>query len=135
MTETRLVFDSNVLISGLLFDNSIPQKVFDYALTQAVVLLSEPTFQELTEVLIRPKFDRYVSLDKRLQLLSILSTKAEIIEIIETINDCRDPKDNKFLELAVNGKADYLITGDNDLLVLNPFKSIKILTPQAFLFL
>jgi len=55
-----------------------------------------------------------------------------MIEIITKINLCRDPKDNKFLELAVNGKADYLISGDRDLLILNPFQEISILSPQAF---
>jgi predicted nucleic acid-binding protein len=55
-----------------------------------------------------------------------------MIEIITEINLRRDPKDNKFLELAVNGKADYLITGNQDLLILNPFQKISILSPQAF---
>jgi putative PIN family toxin of toxin-antitoxin system len=67
------------------------------------------------------------------QALNKLTTKAEIIEIFEAIHACRDPKDNKFLELAVNGKADYIITGDNDLLILHPFRAIPVLTPQAFL--
>ena len=62
-----------------------------------------------------------------------MSLKAEIIEIITKINLCRDPKDNKFLELAVNGKADYLISGDQDLLILNPFQEISILSPQVFI--
>ena len=56
----------------------------------------------------------------------------EMIEIITKINLCRDPKDNKFLELAIKGKADYLISGDQDLLILNPFQEISILSPQAF---
>ena len=55
-----------------------------------------------------------------------------MIEITTKINLCRDPKDNKFLELATNGKADYLISGDRDLLILNPFQEISILSPQAF---
>jgi predicted nucleic acid-binding protein len=55
-----------------------------------------------------------------------------MIEITTQINLCRDPKDNKFLELAVNGKADYLISGDQDLLILNSFEKINILSPQAF---
>jgi len=46
---------------------------------------------------------------------------------------CRDPKDNKFLELAVAGEATHIVTGDSDLLVLNPFRDIAVLTPSEFL--
>ena len=81
----------------------------------------------------RSKFDRYIPLEKRLKFLNLLSLKAEMIEITTPINLCRDPKDNKFLELAVHGKADYLISGDQDLLILNPFQEITILSPQAFI--
>ena len=133
MTKMRLVFDTNVLISGLLSDNSVPQKIFDYAQANAILLISQETFQELAEVLTRSKFDRYISLEKRSKFLNLLSLNAEMIEITTKINLCRDPKDNKFLELAVNGKADYLISGDQDLLILNPFQEISILSPQAFM--
>jgi putative PIN family toxin of toxin-antitoxin system len=51
----------------------------------------------------------------------------------ETIQDCRDSRDNKFLELAVEAKASYVITGDKDLLILNPFRNISTLTPADFL--
>lgn len=132
MTRPRLVFDTNVLISGLLTDNSVPQKIFDYAQTKAILLISEETFQELAEVLTQSKFDRYITLEKRAKFLNLLNLKAEMIEIKTKINLCRDPKDNKFLELAVNGKANYLISGDQDLLILNPFQKISILSPQAF---
>jgi putative PIN family toxin of toxin-antitoxin system len=133
MTKLRLVFDTNVLISGLLSDNSVPQKIFDYAQVNAILLISQETFQELAEVLTRSKFDRYISLEKRSKFLNLLSLNAEMIEITTKINLCRDPKDNKFLELAVHGKADYLISGDQDLLILNPFQEIIILSPQAFM--
>lgn len=59
-------------------------------------------------------------------------TTAEEVEIIERFNVCRDPKDNCFLDLAVNGKADFLITGDDDLLVLNSFQDVEIMTAVAF---
>lgn len=59
--------------------------------------------------------------------------QSEFIDIIEEIKECRDEKDNKFLELAISGNADFIITGDNDLLVLNPFRTIQIITPKSFL--
>jgi putative PIN family toxin of toxin-antitoxin system len=66
-------------------------------------------------------------------LLEILAETAEFINITEQMNECRDPKDNKYLELAVSGKAECIITGDEDLLVLHPFRQIDILTVQNFL--
>lgn len=58
---------------------------------------------------------------------------AEMVEIDEAITICRDPKDNKLLELAVSGNANFLVTGDKDLLVLNPFRGIEIIVPRDFL--
>ena len=58
---------------------------------------------------------------------------ALFIEISETINACRDPKDNKFLELAIAANAACIITGDDDLLILNPFRTIPILNASDFL--
>jgi len=63
-------------------------------------------------------------------LQSALNGKSQILERVDL---CRDEKDNKFLEVAINGKADYLITGDNDLLVLRPFQDVKIMTVNEFL--
>ena len=68
-----------------------------------------------------------------MRFLVALLKEAEMVEIAETITDCRDAKDNKFLELAVSGKADCIVSGDADLLVLNPFRGIPILTPREFL--
>jgi putative PIN family toxin of toxin-antitoxin system len=65
-------------------------------------------------------------------LVSFLKT-AEMVEITETIELSRDPKDNKLLELATCGNAQFLITGDQDLLVLSPFRGVEIITPRAFL--
>ena len=62
-----------------------------------------------------------------------LLKEPELVAITEQINDCRDPNDNKFLELAVCGNADVLVTGDDDLLVLNPFRRIAIVKPRDFL--
>lgn len=56
----------------------------------------------------------------------------QIVEIEESIRICRDPKDDKFLEVAVNGQATSLMTGDQDLLILHPFRSIPIVTPRTF---
>jgi putative PIN family toxin of toxin-antitoxin system len=71
--------------------------------------------------------------EERMRFLATLLKEAELIEITEEITDCRDIKDNKFLELAICGKADCVVSGDDDLLVLHPFRGILILTPEECL--
>lgn len=96
-------------------------------------MLYEDTFQELSQTLIRKKFDKYLSLEKRVKFISKLIKKAEIIKITETVNICRDPKDNKFLDLAISGNATHIITGDKDLLELSTIKNSLIVIPNQFL--
>jgi putative PIN family toxin of toxin-antitoxin system len=88
--------------------------------------------RELTEVVMRSKFDPYITRQIRLKIVRGIASDAEWFTPTETIRDCRDPKDNKFLELAVAAKADFLVTGDDDLLVLDPFRKTRILTIADF---
>ncbi len=97
------------------------------------MLISETTFAELADVLARPKFTPYVSMSDRQQFIRQLGRVSEMVPITRIMRECRDPKDDKFLELAVNGRADVIITGDKDLLALNPFCGIPILTPAQYL--
>jgi putative PIN family toxin of toxin-antitoxin system len=129
----RAVFDNNVLVSALMFEQSTPARAFFAALQGGEVLLSTPLANEISTILHRRKFNRYFSEEQRETFLIALVQSSKLVEVIETIQACRDPKDNMLLELAVSGKADALITGDTDLLVLNPFKKIAILQPEAFL--
>jgi putative PIN family toxin of toxin-antitoxin system len=130
---SRTVVDTSVAVSAVLLPRSVPRQAFDRAHEQGRLLISAATVAELDEVLRRPRFDKYVAEEKRLEFLATLIREAELIEVTQVVTDCRDPKDNKFLELAVSGKADRIITGDEDLLVLHPFRGISILTPKAFL--
>ena len=129
----RAVFDTNVLVSALMFEQSTPARAFFAALQGGEVLLSTPLANEISTILHRRRFNRYFSEEQRETFLIVLVQSSKLVEVIETIQACRDPKDNMLLELAVSGKADALITGDTDLLVLNPFKKIAILQPEAFL--
>ena len=97
------------------------------------LLVSDASAGELVEVLQRPKFDKYADRYDRDAFLSSLLQLAVHVSINLEITACRDPKDNIILELAVSGNADYIITGDADLLVLNPFRGIAIVTPAEFL--
>ena len=129
----RSVIDTGVVVSAVLLPRSVPRQAVDAAATHSKLLVSEATVAELDEVLRRPKFDRYVSVEERLEFLAALVQAAEKVNVTAAITDCRDGNDNKFLELAVSGSASQIVTGDEDLLVLHPFQGIAILTPQAFL--
>lgn len=132
MSRKRFVLDTNVIISAVLLPRSVPRQAFDLAFIQGIVLVSESTLDELDEVLRRPRFERYIPEDERLQFLTNFIQDTMVVEVIEAITDCRDPKDNKFLELAVSGCATCIISGDADLLVLHPFRSIPVMTPNEF---
>lgn len=129
----RFVFDTNIIISAALFERSEPHRALRQALSLGEILLSLATLQELYEVLNRPKFHRYVTVIEREEFLAALVKRASLIEVIETIEACRDSKDNKILEVAVNGQASSAVSGDNDLRVLHPFRGIPMLTVADFL--
>jgi uncharacterized protein len=131
--EVRYVFDTNVLISALLFENSKPAQALRYALANGEVLLSLDLLEELNEVLGRERFNRYLTTEEREEFLEALIEQAVLVEITENVQECRDPKDDKVLELALNGEAQYIITGDRDLLVLNPFRDVLVITADEFL--
>ena len=133
MKTNRIVFDTNVLVSALMFPRSVPRQAFNLAYSTGKILASTATTLELEEVLSRKKFEKYFSMEERIQFVARFFADAEIIEIKEKITACRDRKDDKFLELAVNGKADYIITGDQDLLLLQPFQNIVIISVSDYL--
>lgn len=129
---TRFVFDINALISAFLIEESVPSQALRAALNRGVVLVSAQLLTTLSGVLQRPKFDRYLTLDEREELVAAFVASSRMVEIAERIRACRDPDDDAILEVAVNGNAATIITGDPDLLVLNPFRGIQILAPADF---
>ena len=131
--EHRTVFDTGVAVSAVLLPRSIPRQAFDLAMESGRLLASQATIDELEEVLRRPKFNKYVSEQARLEFLAALVSEAEVVPITQTIDACRDSTDNKFLELAVSGQASHIVSGDMDLLVLHPFQGVAILSPDEFL--
>ncbi len=115
------------------FTISLPQQVFDYATSQAILLISDEVQSEIENVISRPKLQKYITLEQRNKFLTELSQQVERVTINQKIRACRDPKDDKFLELAVCGEANYIITGDADLLDLHPFQNIPIVKAANFL--
>jgi uncharacterized protein len=131
--ELRVVIDTNVLVSFFLRRGSTPWRVVRDVLECGQLLVSDDTLAELDEVLRRPKFDRYVSGSLREKFLITLPEFATRVAIVERIEACRDPRDDKFLETAVNGQADFLVTGDRALLAMRTFRSVVIVSPSGYL--
>ena len=134
MTEKlRTVIDTNVLISGALLPDSLPGKAVREVVLHHLPLISQATYAEVESRLLLDKFDPYVTKKERLYFLQIFRLAAKRIPVTTAIFGCRDLKDNKFLELAVDGQANSIVTGDADLLTLHPFRGVDILTPRTFL--
>ena len=136
-TELRSVLDTNLIVSALLVSRTPPRKAFDHAADNGLILSSPATYGELEDVLERRKFDRYVDLSRRREFLRLFASVVHWVQVSSTIDASRDPKDNMFLELAADGKADYLVTGDHDLLALAAPAAttwdFRIVTPEEFL--
>jgi uncharacterized protein len=132
-TLQRVVVDTNVFVSRLLRFDSTPGRAAEKAIHNAVLLVSHATISELADVLSQAKFDRYVTIEQRLQFIRLVAQVAEFVPVIHPIRECRDPKDDKFLELALNGRADVIVTGDKDLLRMGPWRGITILSPTDYL--
>lgn len=96
-------------------------------------MISSETIAELTEVINRPKFDKYLQFEERKEFLDAFLLRAELVEVLEDLEICRDPKDDKFLNLAASGKANYVVTGDEDLLILGTYRDTQILNEKNFL--
>jgi uncharacterized protein len=129
----NIVLDTNTVLSATLFPLSIVGKAYDKALDNFQPVISSKTYAELDNVFRRSKFDKYLEEADRLLSLESYRQDTIFIEPSATITDCRDPKDNKFLELAVACDAQFIVTGDDDLLVLNPYRGITILKSGDFL--
>lgn len=126
----RVVVDTNVFFSGIVFRSKPNLIVRSVLLEQVIAISSLVLLAELAEVL--SKKARYP--DERInQIISQLKEVCVIVQPTKSIQACRDPKDNWVLEAAVEGDCDYIVTGDKDLLDLKTYKKIKILTPAEFL--
>jgi putative PIN family toxin of toxin-antitoxin system len=133
MSNARYVFDTNTIVSAVLFEHSNPGQCFFSALRRGEVLVSLALLAEIQEVLSRKKFDRYIFPEDHERFFARLVLETTLVDITAHFVVCRDPKDDKILELAISGQASCIITGDQDLLELHPFQNILILTPAQFL--
>jgi putative PIN family toxin of toxin-antitoxin system len=122
-----------VLVSAVLKPDGVPGNALDEIINTGVILYSGHTFHELSQTLKKDKLKSFFSEDTAEAFLKSFLLIAEEVTIEHKITACRDPKDNKFLELAISGQADFIISGDQDLLVFHPFESIPVISPADFL--
>jgi putative PIN family toxin of toxin-antitoxin system len=129
----RFVFDTNTLISAILKPNGTVMQVVNIALQKGILVFSAETKSEIVSVIQRDKFTKYRSLADRLNAVETIFSKGMQLDTKTTdLIMCRDFSDVKFLRLAIEAKADCLISGDADLKVLNPFRGIPILSITEF---
>jgi putative PIN family toxin of toxin-antitoxin system len=128
----RFVVDANTLVSAALFNDSVPDQALRRALATGELLTLHETVAELSEVLARPKFDRYVTREERDLFLAKLIQRAKLIDVQDEVRMCRDPADDKYLAVAAAGSATCIVSGDADLRVRNSFEGIPILSPGEF---
>ena len=134
MKVDRLVVDTNVLISAALSSAGAPAMLLDQLqITRTALVFSEPTMAELATRLLRTKFDRYVDRDTRTRFLAEIDAVAEFVGITGAPMGCRDRSDDIFLETALTADCRLIISGDQDLQTLDPWRDIRILSPAEAL--
>jgi putative PIN family toxin of toxin-antitoxin system len=134
----RAVVDTNILVRAMLKPEGSVGPVVDFLRDgRYVFLYSEATLSELIDVLSRPRMvHRYGITPAEVDVLcALVIRRGEPVHPSRAITVCRDPKDNKFLEVAVEGRADAIVTGDEDLVVLDPFEGIPMIQPSKFIYL
>ncbi|MTV39577.1 putative toxin-antitoxin system toxin component, PIN family [Duganella radicis] len=136
MTQSNLphlVFDTNALISAAIIPDSVSRKALLQAVERYQLVHSEETWAEFAEVIARKKFDRYFPDASRIEFMLMMARSSKFLNVSITISDCADPKDNKFLELAMEAESPIIVSGDNHLLDMHPYRGISVLAPAEFL--
>lgn len=128
-----IVFDASSLVGAAIGPDSVPRLALHKARGQDQFALSRVVHDEVVEVLHRPRLVRFINPGLRDELLDLLVPGAAWFEPAERVTDCRDPKDNKYLELALAASASTIVSSDTDLLVLNPWRNVRILRPAEYL--
>ena len=128
-----IVIAASSVVAAALKVTGVPRRALLLARVRHTIALSEPVFAEIEEVLRRPKFERVLTEDRQFEILQLLSAGAVWFEPKVPVHDCRDAKDNKYLELALAAEAALIVSSDTDLLILNPWRSIRIIRPSDLL--
>lgn len=128
-----IVLDATTLVSATFRREGIPARAVRRALRSDRVAVSEAVLAELLDVLDRPRLARFIDPELRAELVGQLDTLGVFFAPTEVVADCRDPKDDKYLELALVAAAGLIVSGDTDLLVLHPWRGVRILRRAEYL--
>lgn len=128
-----IVLDTSTLVGAAIRRGSVPDRAMRRAFASAIVAVSEATMAELLDVFMPPRLARFLDAEARDEVLALLDEFAVFFEPTEAVSDCRDPKDDKVLELALASGADRIVSSDADLLVLHPWRGVRILRPADYL--
>ena len=131
----RVVFDTSTLVSAALRTGSVPQQALMKAFASCDVCASVETLEELNAVMGRRKFDSYLEREMRLRFVLLVTRRAHLFTVpTGTVTPgCRDAKDDKFLASVLSAEADALVSSDEDLLVLHPWRDVPVMTAAEFL--
>lgn len=132
MKNRKIILDTNLWISFLV-SNNLSQLDELIVKKRITLIFSYELLEEFIDVVSRPKFEKYISKQHIEKILECFDQFGELIEVTSNTNICRDEKDNFLLNLSVDSNADYLITGDKDLLILEKIEHTKILTFTEFI--
>lgn len=128
----NVVIDASTVVSAAIRGKSPPYRAVALARRHGTVCMSDAVERELREVLARPKLKRHIRGSRARRLIGVLLAKALRVKPEERVEDCRDAKDNKYLELALAAAAAVVISSDKDLLDLDPWRGIRIVTPGEY---
>lgn len=134
MAPLRVVLDTNLLVSYLLTQGKTIARIIDYwEKGEIIPIVSPAIIEELVDVVQRPRLRQKMTAEPQLLINLILSDAIHTRGDITFPGASRDPKDDKFLACAVEGEADYIVSGDNDLLELGSFRGIPVIRPHDFI--
>lgn len=130
----RVVIDTNVILSSYITRGGTSWRAVRFVLENHTLLMCSETLSELIAKFSAEKFARYGSEAERMEYVSGIEEMAEFVTVTTQVSDCSDPKDNIFLSLAIDGGADFIVTGDKDHLhPLDPYRGISIISPGKFI--
>lgn len=128
----KVILDTNILVSLLIGKEFRKYQNFIFDNINISLLISNELLNEFIDVTNRPKLQKYFNQSLVKEFLTNLINKSELVNVYSNVNICRDNKDNFLLSLALDGDADYLISSDLDLLILENFGKTKITTLSSF---
>jgi uncharacterized protein len=134
MNRLKIVVDTNIWVSMAIGSKQLTTQMASIFMNTSIDLfVSNELLDELVNTLSKPKLQRYLTKERTEIVFNLIKTKAKLVNVATDIRICRDAKDDFMINLALAASATYLITGDDDLLVLHPYHNIQIVKPAQFL--